>query len=301
MSKNNSKLNIGYFADGKWSHESLNLFLRNPNLNVSFICPRYSFPDQYLEKVSIENDIDLIKDSNINNPKFIEKIFSYDCDLFVSMSFDQIFKKEILSLPILGTINCHASKLPFYRGRNILNWVLINDEKEFGITVHYVDEDIDTGPIILQKTFSITDDDNYKSLLEISFKQCPLILYEAVKLILENRVQVIPQDNLSKEGFYCQKRGPGDEIIDWNSNTRKLFNFIRAISSPGPCATSYIGKEEIKLKSANIEKSRGFSEYKAGHIVFVNNKFFIVKTVDGLLRVTEWESKIKLKVGYKLL
>jgi len=301
MNTKSSKLNIGYFADGEWAHESLNLFLKNPNLNVSFICPRYSFPDKYLEKVSIENGIDFIKDSNINNRQFIEKISSYACDLFVSMSFDQIFKRDILSLPNLGTINCHASKLPFYRGRNILNWVLINDEKEFGITVHYVDEGIDTGPIILQKTFTITDEDNYMTLLELSYKQCPLILNEAVKLILENRVQVTSQDDISIEGFYCQKRRPGDEVIDWDSNTRKLFNFIRAICTPGPCATSHVGNEIIKLKSANIEKLSGFTEYKVGDIVSVNKKFFIVRTIDGFLRVTDWESKVKLKVGDKLI
>ena len=50
----------------------------------------------------------------------------------------RFFKNKILSLPKFGIINCHAGKLPFYRGRNILNWVLINDENEFGITVHYV-------------------------------------------------------------------------------------------------------------------------------------------------------------------
>ena len=63
------------------------------------------------------------------------------------MSFNQIFDKELINIPPLGTINCHASKLPFYIGRINLNWILINDEKEFGITLHYVD----TGDIILQK------------------------------------------------------------------------------------------------------------------------------------------------------
>ena len=77
------------------------------------------------------------------------------------MSFDQIFKEEIINIPPLKIINCHAGKLPFYRGRNILNWALINDEKEFGITVHYVDFGIDTGDSILQKNYEITDDDDY--------------------------------------------------------------------------------------------------------------------------------------------
>ena len=64
------------------------------------------------------------------------------------MSFNQILKKKIINLPHLKTINCHAGKLPFYRGRNVLNRVLINDENEFGITIHYIDEGIDTGDIV---------------------------------------------------------------------------------------------------------------------------------------------------------
>ncbi|MDR1522244.1 MAG: hypothetical protein LBS28_05280 [Streptococcaceae bacterium] len=85
----------------------------------------------------------------MNSKEVINLLKKYNADLFISMSFNQIFKSEIINLPRLKTINCHAGKLPFYRSRNILNWVLINDEKEFGITVHYVDEGIDTGDIIL--------------------------------------------------------------------------------------------------------------------------------------------------------
>ena len=88
------------------------------------------------------------------------------------MSFNQIFKKEIINLPLLKTINCHAGKLPFYRGRNILNWVLINDEKEFGVTVHYMDEGIDTGDIIMQDSFSISGLDDYSTLLLRSYEAC---------------------------------------------------------------------------------------------------------------------------------
>ena len=81
-----------------------------------------------------KHNIPYFIEKNINSKMFIERVKKYNCDLFVSMSFDQIFKKEIINLPRLKTINCHAGKLPFYRGRNVLNWVLINDEKEFGIT-----------------------------------------------------------------------------------------------------------------------------------------------------------------------
>ncbi|MEA1052839.1 formyltransferase family protein [Lamprobacter modestohalophilus] len=84
----------------------------------------------------------------------------------------QIFKKSTIERLDLGAINCHAGKLPFYRGRNILNWALINDEEEFGITVHSVDTGVDTGDIIRQQCFPITDADDYSTLLERAYWLC---------------------------------------------------------------------------------------------------------------------------------
>ena len=71
-------------------------------------------------------------------------------------------------------------KIALLQGRNILNWVLINDESEFGITVHYVDEGIDTGDIIKQSTFQITDADDYSTLLEKAYSGCAELLSKAV-------------------------------------------------------------------------------------------------------------------------
>ena len=108
------------------------------------------------------------------------------------MSFNQIFKKLIYDIPKYGTINCHAGK-PLYRGRNVLNWVLINDEKEFGITVHFVNDGIDTGDIILQETFEITGKDSYKTLWKKLIKNVQKILLRSIIKIMNNNLNVIPQ------------------------------------------------------------------------------------------------------------
>ncbi len=295
-----SKLKIGFFADGVWAHKALSLFLNDPYLDIVFICARFESPDKYLEKKAYEKKIDFLIHENIKNQSFIEELSKYKCDLFVSMSFNQIFNKILLDLPNLGTINCHASKLPFYRGRNILNWVLINDEKEFGITVHYVDEGIDTGDIILQKTFSITDNDNYKTLLDLSFKECPLILYESVKLIHQKKVIRIPQVSINPIGSYCKRRKSGDEIINWNLNTRKIFNFIRAITFPGPCATSFLRKKMIKIISAEIEKDCSKYQGEISQIVDMSEESFLVKTLDGYIRITNWDCEIKPEIGDRI-
>ena len=150
-----------------------------------------------------ECNIDVLYTPNVNSDDFLSQLKEYPSELYVSMSFNQIFKKEILNIPNKSVINCHAGKLPYYRGRNILNWALINDEKEFGITVHYVDAGIDTGDIILQDTYPITDQDTYRTLLERAYESCPDILYRAIKLIQKDQVQVIRQDDINPVGLYC--------------------------------------------------------------------------------------------------
>ena len=294
------KLNIGFFADGKWAHKALSLFLNDKNINISFICPRFKSPDKFLLKQALDQEIDLIKHPNINDSAFVEKLLSYRCDLFISMSFDQIFKKTILNIPNCGTINCHASKLPFYRGRNNLNWVLINGEKDFGITVHYVDEGIDTGDIILQKIFPINDNDNYSTLLELSFKECPILLYQSVILIREQKVKSIKQDSICSKGSYCKRRKEGDEFINWDKNTRDLFNFVRGITFPGPCATSFVNKKLIKIINSEIPKFNKFDNGIPGEIIDLCKDYFIVKTKDGGLKVTKWDCPVKLILGDKL-
>lgn len=144
---------------------------------------RFETQDEILRKLVEKRNILVYVHKNINSVELMYLIKGYGADLFVSISFNQIFKKELINTPPLITINCHAGKQPFYRGRNILNWALINDEKEFGITVHYIDEGIDTGDIILQKCYPITDEDNYRILLERAYTGCADVLYEAIRMI----------------------------------------------------------------------------------------------------------------------
>lgn len=294
------KIKIGYFADGPWSHEAFKLIISDKSIDVKFIVPRSDTTDLTLQQFSEEYDIDYLKGFNINSDAFLNKIEKYNCDLFVSMSFNQIFKTRIINTPPLRIINCHAGKLPFYRGRNILNWVLINDESEFGITVHFVDEGIDTGDIILQRTFPIGDKDNYSTLLEISYIECAQVLYDALKLIQSNQVRTIKQKDLHPVGFYCGQRGIGDEIISWNQTSRELFNFIRSISKPGPMAQCQCKGELLSINNSRIIKGAPNYRSTIGQVVGVTQNSFIVKTKDSTLEITDYYYKGKIRVGDRL-
>ena len=293
-------MKIGYFADGPWGHRTLEKLIDDPSIEIAFIVPRNDTKDSFLLEKAREYRIDYLCPIKVNSDEFYQIAKNYDCDLFVSMSYNQIFRERIYSLPKHKTINCHAGKLPFYRGRNILNWALINDEKEFGITVHYVNEGIDTGDIIVQQTFPITDEDNYNTLLQVAYEECPKLLYKAIKKIQSGDLSAIKQNTISKYGLYCGMRSIGDEIINWNQSSREIFNFVRAICKPGPRALTWCEGEEVYINK--VEYNQDFPKYKGinGQILAKTNGKFIVKTDDSYLIILEYESLRKLKVGDRL-
>lgn len=292
-----NKLNIGYFADGTWSHKAFEKLINDNDILISFICVRFDTKDETLKAYCKKYNIDYLKHENINSKEFLSIVTEYKCDLFVSMSFNQIFKSEIINLPKHKTINCHAGKLPFYRGRNILNWALINDEKEFGITVHFIDEGIDTGDIILQRTFPITDADDYSTLLEIAYVECANILYDSIKLFKHNKVQKIKQKDIHPIGFYCSQRKIGDEVLDWNQSSREVFNFVRSISNPGPMARAYINNKEMKINKVQFLKNAPIYKGITGAVLNKDKEGFFVKTQDSFIKIVEYEYNGTFRVG----
>ena len=294
------KFSIGYFADGPWSHEALDRLLSDDSIVIEFICARHDKPDETLKSTAQANGIDFFTHPRINSSDFFDMVSDYWCDLFVSMSFNQIFKNELINLPPLKIINCHAGKLPFYRGRNVLNWVLINDESEFGITVHFVDEGIDTGDIILQNCYEITEEDNYSSLLELAYEQCAINLYDAIQAIQNDNVKRIKQKDIDDLGSYCVTRKKGDECLDWKQKSRDIFNFVRAISRPGPEARTYLKGKEVRINK--IKYLPNAKNYKGimGSVIGVDSEGFFVKTLDSFVKVTEWTGFPSPHIGDRL-
>ena len=294
------KIKIGYFADGPWSHLAFKKIIKDDSIDIQFIVPRSDTEDVNLKNFSQKYNIDYLCPVKINSTEFISKSTAYECDLFVSMSFNQIFRNEIINVPKLGVINCHAGSLPFYRGRNILNWALINDEKEFGITVHYVDEGIDTGDIINQETYQIDDNDDYSTLLDIAYIECSNILVQTIKEIQAGTSKRVKQETIHPVGFYCGKRGIGDEIINWNQNSRDLFNFIRSICKPGPMAQTQIKNNVVKVNKSKLINNAPLYKGTVGQLLAKTKEGFLVKTKDSFIEIYDFETDTKLRVGDKL-
>lgn len=296
------KIKIGYFADGPWSHKAFERLITKDWASFAFIVPRWDTKDLTLKSYSDSHNIQYLKAKNINSRDFIDQIKEFDCDLFISLSFNQIFKREIIELPKFNSINVHAGKLPFYRGRNVLNWAIINGEKEFGVTVHYIDEGIDTGDIILQNTYSISNNDDYNTVLNRAYDYCAETLESAVEKFLAPDVPRIKQTSIHPVGFYCGGRTSGDEKLNWNQDSQNIFNFVRAICPPaGPGAISNINGESIIISKVKLIENAPTYIGIPGQVIGKNEMNPIVKTQDSFIEITDYSGSYKPKIGDRFI
>jgi methionyl-tRNA formyltransferase len=282
---------------------ALERILADLRFELAFIVPRFDSRDPVLKEQAEVLAVDFLILANVNSPESLRALASYQADIFVSMSYNQILKKELLAIPRLGVINCHAGCLPFYRGRNVLNWALINGASEFGVTVHFVDEGIDTGDIILQRKEAITDDDTYRTLLDRAIGACATALYEALCQIADGTVTRRRQEEIHPVGTYFGRRVEGDEWIDWNWASRRIFDFVRGISLPGPCARTMLLGMELVVDCAELIPGAPVYIATPGEIVQVRSSGgVVVKTGDSTIAIFARVSgtPLRLRIGHRL-
>lgn len=279
-------MRILFFGDGPWAQIALKKIKEFNEIDVLGVVLRYDTQDYVLRSIAEGYNIPVYANENINSREFIQFVKDLNLDLSVSMSFNQIIKKELRNVIKNGFINCHAGKLPNYRGRNILNWALINNEKEIGITAHFIDDGIDTGDIISQTIMPIEKEDDYSTLLNKAINKCPEVLLDAIIKIKENRVSTIKQSHIN--GSYFSYRRNGDEFIDWNWSSIRIYNFIRAIVRPAPGAQTYLEGKKIFIWESELVDFPGYISTE-GEIIRKENDGVIVKTGDNALKI-KWVS-----------
>jgi methionyl-tRNA formyltransferase len=278
---------IGFFGDGPWAVLALERLIELPGLDVAVVVGRSPDPDQELKTLAETHGVTFQSPHNVNNGDYLRTLAELNCDFHVSMSYDQIFRAEFLRTARDGAINCHAGLLPFYRGRNPLNWALINNESEFGITVHEIAIGIDTGDIILQRRLPIDPSSNYASLLKDAQTACADVLVEAVRLKMNGQVKLIEQSSIHPVGFYVGRRLAGDEIIDWSLSAERIHNFVRALVPPGPAARTNIGDSHFAvLRTALISGAPAYIATE-GEVVGRADQYVVVKAADMVLAVSQ--------------
>ncbi len=130
-----------------------------------------------------------------NSKKFREYLETLDLDIIINQS-QNIIKKELLSIPKIGVLNRHNALLPKNRGRLTPFWVIFNGDKETGVSIHFVEEGIDSGDIVVQKRYTVSNKDNFNSIVKKNYSIASNAMIQAVDILEKGDYDLIYNDDL---------------------------------------------------------------------------------------------------------
>ncbi len=238
-----------------------------------------------------KNNIMVLQPETLSgNYEFYRILKELSPDLFVVISYGKIIPKEYLEIPKLGPLNVHPSLLPKFRGSAPMEWALLSGEKETGITVIMMDENIDTGKILSQKSIPIDKEDDIFSLREklslISFG----VLQEAIHKIASG-FRGEKQKGLSS---YARKLNKSDGRINWSDSAISIHNKIRGLAD-WPGAFTFLATEKtekmLKIKKAKVEDEQLICS-KPGTFVDLNKKILVACSI-GILNIEKLQEEGK--------
>jgi methionyl-tRNA formyltransferase len=187
-----------------------------------------------VRELAEQHGVPLFSPDTVNTPEWIARIAAWQPDFVFSFYYRKLLSQAILDLPRRGALNLHGSLLPRYRGRCPVNWVLIHDERETGVTLHYMEAKPDRGDIVAQRAVPITDDDTAQTLFEKLTVAAATLVRELYPQLCAGTAARRPQDHAAAS--YFGGRRPDDGRIDWAQPARTVFNLVRAVTHPYPGA-----------------------------------------------------------------
>lgn len=208
-----------------------------------------------------------------NESRFLAALNDLNPDLFISIGYTNILKKDVLNIPKTMSVNFHASLLPAYRGKHPVFWALRNGERWSGLSVHEMDAGTDTGDIIYQVRVRTRWDDSVSTLYErIKTKSVPLVT-RLMRDIADNKIKKRPQ---ATNGIsYYSTITPQDFQIDWNWQAEKIQRWIAI--TPGECFINIRGKK-IYFSQAKVMKLH--LKNQPGEILSVGYSRAVIATED---------------------
>ncbi len=190
-----------------------------------------------------EHNIPVLQPIKMKDMAFVEELRSYNADLQVVVAF-RMLPEIVWSMPRFGTFNVHAALLPQYRGAAPINWAIMNGEKMTGVTTFFLDHDIDTGRIIMQKTFPIPDDADFEYVYDGLMYLGADIAIDTINRLLDGNglVESLSQkemNNANIELHHAPKLFKDNCRIDWDRPAKEIYDFIRGLA-PIPGAWSKV-------------------------------------------------------------
>lgn len=249
-----------------------------------------------VKEYALAHNLPVLQPVKMKDPEFVAELASYNADLQVVVAF-RMLPEVVWSMPRFGTFNVHAALLPQYRGAAPINWAVINGEKETGVTTFFLDHDIDTGRIIMQKHFPIPDEADVEYVYDGLMHLGADIAVETIDLLLahDGEVESIAQHDFcnipESELHHAPKIFKETCEIDWSLPAKNIYDFVRGLSPyPGTWTTLVPtgdnGKEQI-LKVFKTTKTGKAVDGAAVGSIRREGKCLFVAAKDEWLQIDE--------------
>ena len=233
-----------------------------------------------VKALALSHGIPVYEPKTLRDEAFADLLTQINPDLIVVVAYGKILPKSVLDYPRLGCINLHVSLLPKYRGAAPMQRAVMNGEKETGVTVMYMAEGLDTGDILLQKAFPISQTDDFEVVHDTSAAIGADLLLEAIPLLEEGVAPRIPQDDTLAS--YAEKIEKEDCHIDFSLPASVVSAKVRGVT-PIPMAYAFHAGKMLKLYKPTVVEGSG----EIGKVIAVDGKgegSITVATGEGAIR-----------------
>jgi methionyl-tRNA formyltransferase len=248
-----------------------------------------------VKQYAVANGLKVFQPIKLKDEQFLEELRALNADLQVVVAF-RMLPEVVWNMPRLGTINLHASLLPQYRGAAPINWVLINGERESGVTTFFLKQEIDTGDILFTEKVTLTGRETAGDLHDRLMAKGAGLLVKTVKAVESGRYTENPQEHLTEgmELRHAPKIFKEDCNINWNQPVEKIYNLIRGLS-PYPTAYTILNDKMLKVFGAQYELAE--TGEKPGEFFSDNRTFLKVSATDGFVHLTDVQMEGKKRMG----
>ena len=212
---------------------------------------------------------------------WLARLHAWDPDFLFSFYYRRMLPTAVLDTARRGAFNLHGSLLPRYRGRCPVNWVIINGERETGVTLHQMVAKADAGDIVAQRRVPIADDDTAYSLYGKQTSAAIELMRDIYPRLCAGTAPRIVQD-VSQASYFGGRR-PADGLIDWGRSARQIYDLVRAVTHPYPGAFTHWRGQQLLIWWAQVDPRAGAAAAAPGTVVGIDEGL-IVQTGTGRLR-----------------
>lgn len=246
-----------------------------------------------VKECACRHGIPVIQPRRVRKPEAVEDLRQYPADVYIVAAFGQILSQEILDIPPRGCLNIHASLLPKYRGASPIQHVIIDGEKETGITIMQMDAGIDTGDILYQKTIPVEAEDNYETLHDKLAVLGGQAITEALLLLEEGKLT--PQKQQEELSCYAHLIDKHMGEIDFSADAEAIDRKIRGMT-PWPGANTSYRNKKLKIWRARPALTANTYARTPGEILKVDKSSILVAAGRGAILIEELQLEGKKRM-----